>query len=942
MRKILLSLASLFGGVCVASATVTVQGWWHLDSAQPITDSSGNGRTFGSAYSTAPATGGQFAALPVNNGAGGPLDSTGYTSTNCIDVGVGVGNKRQSAMWGIGYNPPAANYGIEIWVLPQDNGVAGGTGGWIFSSGQSGGVAFRVNDLGDGNPYIDAFDVGTKATIGNQVPLNTNQWTHLGLVNIGGVVTFYTNGVPCGTSLDSGASTPAGDVYIGTPSDNQAYYGYLDEARMFTFASGAFTTNDLLLRPPGPNLLAQPQNDIVWNGGAAPFNVIASFDFATNPATAQFYQWQENGVRINGATNSNYLLPVAATTEVGSNFQCVVTIGGLSVTTAPPATLSVVSNNPADVAAYQSLVQATPGLVAYFPVDGSTNLVVTNVIDALHNGLLENDASYDGRTNRAFGQRALSFDGNADVEVSNNPAFEFAGGFGTIEALVYLSPQSAANATIVSEGYDGGSAYYSIGVDSTGGFLLYSNDSTPSLSWAVPGGLTGKFADIALVFDSGVNVTAYVNGQSLGTQAQPSFGSTPGGSFWIGGIGNQTTGARWTGTIDELAIYSTNLTAATIQAHYTKFVFGTNVVPPVVTSQSSGKTLLAGGSPELTATVTGALPLIYQWTSNGVPIAGATSPTLVLSNSTTNFSATYGLSVSNVFGKTNSQPIVLTFEAPPVGYVARVMGDHPTALWRLAETNGLTAVDSAGLNDATYNSTGVTYASGGPSFDTNAGALFDGATGRAVTPANFPDINPGGPFSVEFWAKVTKFAFYSPISSMPRPSRTGGWEWYLDGNSSGYEFHTAEAGGYSLLTADNNSPPVGDWWYLTGIWDGTNLYLYVNGQLGNDQIDAPATAGTDNFTAEGLNQTEFVPNTSVPLYIGSRRLARGHCLLRLRPQPRTNQQPLERHLGAGGGFLVSDRHNQCRRQHDHNHTRRVRSAEYLPVVLWSKRAYPDS
>ena len=231
-------------------------------------------------------------------------------------------------------------------------------------------MAFRVNDLGDGNPYIDAFDVGTKATIGNQVPLNTNQWTHLALVNIGGVVTFYTNGVPCGTSLDSGASTPAGDVYIGTPSDNQAYYGYLDEARMFTFASGAFTTNDLLLRPPGPNLLAQPQNDIVWNGGAAPFNVIASFDFATNPATAQFYQWQENGVRINGATNSNYLLPVAATTEVGSNFQCVVTIGGLSVTTAPPATLSVVSNNPADVAAYQSLVQATPGLVAYFPVDG--------------------------------------------------------------------------------------------------------------------------------------------------------------------------------------------------------------------------------------------------------------------------------------------------------------------------------------------------------------------------------------------------------------------------------------------------------------------------------------------------------------------------------------------------------------------------------------------
>src|ERR1035437_5902861 len=104
MRKIIVSLAALLGGICVSSAAVTVQGWWHLDSSQPITDSSGLGRTFGSAYSTAPATGGAVAAQVVNNGAGGPLDSSGWTSTQCIQVGVGVGGKRQSSMWGLGYN----------------------------------------------------------------------------------------------------------------------------------------------------------------------------------------------------------------------------------------------------------------------------------------------------------------------------------------------------------------------------------------------------------------------------------------------------------------------------------------------------------------------------------------------------------------------------------------------------------------------------------------------------------------------------------------------------------------------------------------------------------------------------------------------------------------------------------------------------------------------
>ena len=62
------------------------------------------------------------------------------------------------------------------------------------------------------------------------------------------MLTFYTNGIPCGDSLTSGATASAGDMYcISAPGDNQAFYGYLDEARLFTFAAGAFTTNDFLL-----------------------------------------------------------------------------------------------------------------------------------------------------------------------------------------------------------------------------------------------------------------------------------------------------------------------------------------------------------------------------------------------------------------------------------------------------------------------------------------------------------------------------------------------------------------------------------------------------------------------------------------------------------------------------------------------------------------------
>jgi hypothetical protein len=847
-----------------SSATVTVQGWWHLDSGQPITDSSGNSRTFGSAYSTAPAAGGSVAAQVIINGAGGPLDSTGFTSTNCIRVGVGVGGKRQSSMWGLGYNPPAVNYGIEIWVLPQDNGIAGGTGGWIFSSGQSGGVAFRIN-APSGNPsYIDAFDVQSGKTIGNQVPIDTNKWMHLALVNIAGATTFYTNGVACGTSV-SNLSTPAGDCYmISAPGDNQAFDGYLDEARMFTFAAGAFSTNDLLLRPAGPNIIVPPQNAPVWVGGAAPFSVVPSFD---NTLT---YQWQRGGVNISGATNTSYTLPVVTTNDAGATFDLVVSSSSGTNTT-PAATLTVWSPNAANVAAYRSLITSNTSLVEYFPVDNDTNTTVTNTVSAALNGTLVNDANYDGRTNRSFGQRAMAFDGNAVVQVPQNPAVEFPTGNGTIEGLVYMSQQMPQPGAIVSEGYDGGFPYYQLLADATGNNLIYSNNNATAntyLTWPVQGGMIGKLLHVALVISGGTNITPYVNGQSLGTQTQAGFGGDTGGSLWIGGIGASSSLDGFLGTIDELAVYNTALSSATIQLHYTKLVFGTNLVPPVIVSQPSSKSLLAGGSPSLSVSATGGLPFAYQWTSNGTAISGATSSTLVLSHTTTNSSGTYTLTITNVFGAATSQPVVLTFTAPPAGYVAQVMKDSPTAFWRLAEQSGTVAVDSAGLNDAIYTTNGVTYGAGGFPGDTNAGVKFNGSTGRAVTPANFPDINPNGPFSIEFWGRLNSYGFYVPIGSMDRPSRTGGYEFYIDGNAPGYEFHTAAAGGYNMLTGDNNVPPNGTWDHVVGIWDTTNLYIYVNGMLGNDQLDAPAPAGTDNYQTEGA--PPFNPNTLAPFYIASR------------------------------------------------------------------------
>ncbi len=861
MRKIILTSAALLAGLLTSSATVTVQGWWHLDSTQPITDSSGNGRGFGYAYSTAPAVGGAVAAQLINNGAGGPLDNTGWTSVQCIQVGVGVGGKRQSSMWATGYNPPAQDYGIEIWVLPQDNGIAGGSGGYILSSGQSGGVALRIN-ASTGNPsYVDAFILGTSTTIGNQAPIDTNNWMHLAIVNTAGVLTFYTNGIPCGASVSSGATTSAGDMYcISAPGDNQAFYGYLDEARVFTFAAGAFTTNDFLLRASGPNIITPPQGGTVWANGAVTFTVVPSFD------TSLLYQWQRGGANIPGQNSASLYYNQLTTADSGSTFDCVVTGGGISKTSAV-ATLTVVVNNAANVAAYQNAVKNEASLAAYFPVDGDTGSTLTNVKDPTHNGTLELAATYDGRTNETFGARSLSFNLDGDVAIPNNPAFEFGTGNGTIEALVYLSQATVTDPTILSEVYDGSTApYYVVGTSANGGNLIYNNDQTGQLSWLVPGGLIGKFSHVAWVFDHLTNVTAYVNGQNLGTLTQTNFGSSIQQPVWIGSLGTSTVNNRWAGTVDELAIYTAALSQSTIQQHYSAFLYGTNTSPPSIVSQSASKSLYVGGCPTLAVKAAGTLPLLYQWSANGSPISGATSSVLSLSNITA--TATYTLNVQNAYGSTNIQPIVLTVAAPPTGYPTAVMNDHPTAFWRLAEAAGPTAVDSAGFSDAIYTTNGVTYAAGNFPGDPGAGAKFDGSAGRAVTPANYPALNPNGPFTIEFWGSLTSYGFFVPLSSMDRPARTGGYEYYINGNSPGYEFHTATGGGYGMICADNNVPPNGAWTYVTGVWDTTNLYLYVNGQLGNNQIDPPAPPGTDNPGTEGTGP--FVPNTSFPFFIGSR------------------------------------------------------------------------
>ncbi|MCX6924811.1 MAG: LamG domain-containing protein, partial [Verrucomicrobia bacterium] len=164
----------------------------------------------------------------------------------------------------------------------------------------------------------------------------------------------------------------------------------------------------------------------------------------------------------------------------------------------------------------------------------------------------------------SFGQRAVSFNGDGDVQIPYNPAFELSSGAGTIEAVIYEDPAAAyvaSDHTILAEANDGdpaGANFY-LRASANGSFLKYGNSGGGSaLSWLAPASLLGQFAHVAVVIDHDTNVTAYINGINLGTKTQnPSAGLS--GQFWIGSMGTSSGDNWWYGSVDEVAFYSAAL-----------------------------------------------------------------------------------------------------------------------------------------------------------------------------------------------------------------------------------------------------------------------------------------------------------------------------------------------------------------------------------------------
>lgn len=181
---------------------------------------------------------------------------------------------------------------------------------------------------------------------------------------------------------------------------------------------------------------------------------------------------------------------------------------------------------------------------------------------------------------------------------------------------------------------------------------------------------------------------------------------------------------------------------------------GNLIGPPGVTVIPQTATVYAGQTQTLTAIPSGNAPFTYQWQYNNSNLDRATNSTLNLTNVQPSASGLYTVVLSNSNGTATATTALTVLSAPPA--TTQILSNNPTGYWRLNETAGPTAYDSAGGFNGTgegglvFGAPGVANAPFTGFEGGNVGAQFNGTDADVSIPAfNVTTTN----FSITGWVR---------------------------------------------------------------------------------------------------------------------------------------------------------------------------------------------
>jgi PKD repeat protein len=690
-----------------------------------------------------------------------------------------------------------------------------------------------------------------------------------------GVKPLTSSTVPLGQNVDW--LQDEGRIYAKTPPPGQCACG---QAVKYTATSGALVfaagTNDWangLAPNPDSRIIqatynifsdmgVQPETpvDVTLDPPSGPQPPVASFSISPNPAQAN------KTVTFDGTTSTDLDGPIAKYEwDLDGDGIYEVDSGANPVTTKSYATTGVytvrlrvtdgqgvrsttsraLSIDNSGSGSYPSRVLGTTGLLSYWRMGDSTGTTLTDAFGPSNATTVggpalgtagaiggDNDTavSFDGTNDSASANLSLSGTSKVTVEFwmkwngylnDDDLAMEYTPNFNSVAGGFLIDPNAPQ---------EGGKFGVGIGNGSARNNVFFTRPSA------------GQWHHYAFVFDTSAaaseEIKPYVDGQPVAFTKTAS--GTGAGNFANSSLnfmsrgGNSLFGA---GALDEVAIYTRALDAATVAAHYAG-----NPQTPTASFESSpnpasvGQTVNFDGSGSTSPN--GAI-VKYEWDLDGngtFETNTGSTPTASTSYSAAG-SVNAGLRVTDGAGKTATTTATVNVEAFESGsYSSRVLSTAGLIdYWRMGDSAGSTLADSKGGSPATVAGTPSFGTAGAVAGDADTAVGFNGTNGGASVNLNLSSTSK---LTLEFWMNWNAFANDDDLAFEFTPnfnSAPGGFLVDPNAPEEGGKFGIGIGSGEARNTAYFTRPSAGQWHHYALVFDTTapaesQITPYVDGK----------------------------------------------------------------------------------------------------------------
>jgi len=505
--------------------------------------------------------------------------------------------------------------------------------------------------------------------------------------------------------------------------------------------------------PPEARLVATPSPAITGQ------SVTLSAAGSTDQGTIKDYRWDLTG-------RGEYTTDTGATPSLKTSFATVGahTVGvqvtderGLTATTT--ASVTVLEEGVSD---YADAVLGTPGLLHYYPL-GETAGPTIHDSKGTANGTI---------TGGTFGQEgavlgevngALAFNGTSDSGAIANMNLS---GTSQVTVEFWLKWEKYANndalAMELTPNFNEAPGGFLVDPNApeyggTFGVGIGLNNTRNSIFFARPS--AGVWHHYAFVLNStapsGSEVTPYVDGLPVSFQQESS--GTGGGAFANSTLylfsrdGSALFGA---GTLDDVALYGTDLSAATVFQHYNSH--GTTKPPnavlkaPSTATPGQSVTLDASSSTDPDAQI-----VDYQWELNENGTYETDTGTTATLKTSFAKAGTHTVAVRVIDSAGASATATATITVRNETYSAAILATPGLVhYYRLDESAGPTIHDSKGTANGTV-SGGTFGLEGAIAGEADTALAFNGTSAFGAVPMNLSETSQ---LSVEFWLKWNSYA----------------------------------------------------------------------------------------------------------------------------------------------------------------------------------------